>query len=351
MKPIYVYAGSFCPPTYGHLNILRKAAEIFPEVVVVCSVNPNKNGNWFTPEECCRLWQSYDLPANARITTLSDMSKSQTGFDNLVLIRGIRGKADLEENIGVAELNHNSFGINKFFYQYGDQEFADVSSSKVRVAASKLQLEELGRMVSPLVISSLLKKVLDQKNIFLVVGRPGGGKSTFLKILNQKNPRNIHLNTDDFLAELKPLLRAHFQTDDLVTLALERDEEVKQVLKKPWLEKLQQALVQMPPDSNVFVEIPYGLQENKHSYRFIGGKVLYIGCKNQKQNQARVLKRGTPEHQPFINLIPDWEESQNVAKKNNLELWLINTDGSLEQLAETACRFNQVLEQGGTWHG
>ncbi len=351
MKPIYVYAGSFCPPTYGHLNILQKAAELFPEVVVVCSVNPNKNGNWFTPEECAQLWQSYDLPANARITTLSDMSKKQTSFDNIVLIRGLRGRADLQENIGVVELNHNQFGINKFFYQYGDSEFAEVSSSKVRAAASKLQLEELGRMVSPLVISSLLEKVLKLKNLFLVVGRPGGGKSTFLKVLQQQNQLNVHINTDDFLAEFKSILKEHFQTDDLISLALERDEEVKQVLKKPYLEKLRQEFTKMPEGSNVFVEIAYGLQPNKHSYRYVGGKVLYIGCDDEDQNSKRVNQRGNPEHQPFIKLIPDWEQSQRVAEQNRLSLWQINTNCSLEQLVDTASRFNQVLEQGGSWHG
>lgn len=162
MKPIYVYAGSFCPPTYGHLNILLKVAEIFPEVVVVCSVNPNKNGNWFTPEECCRLWQGYDLPANVRITTLSEMSKQQTSFDNIVLIRGIRTEADLEENIGVAELNHNSFGINKFFYQYADN-FLTVSSTSVRNLALNHEWDQLPFYVSASICEALRKKVMEKE--------------------------------------------------------------------------------------------------------------------------------------------------------------------------------------------
>ena len=49
MKPVFVYPGTFCPPTYGHLAIVRKAAKLFPRDVlnIVCSFNPGKKTTCF----------------------------------------------------------------------------------------------------------------------------------------------------------------------------------------------------------------------------------------------------------------------------------------------------------------
>ena len=38
-----VFAGSFDPPTFGHLNIIERAQKLFSEIHVVIAVNKNKN--------------------------------------------------------------------------------------------------------------------------------------------------------------------------------------------------------------------------------------------------------------------------------------------------------------------
>ena len=70
MKPIYVYPGTFCPPTYGHLRIVQRSADLFDRVLILCSVNSAKNANWFTPEECRDFWLAYDLPDNVTVSTV-----------------------------------------------------------------------------------------------------------------------------------------------------------------------------------------------------------------------------------------------------------------------------------------
>ena len=45
-----VYAGSFDPVTFGHLDIIERAADITDELVVAVLENPNKN-YLFTVEE------------------------------------------------------------------------------------------------------------------------------------------------------------------------------------------------------------------------------------------------------------------------------------------------------------
>ena len=38
-----VFAGSFDPPTYGHLNVIERASKLFDKLDIVIAVNPDKN--------------------------------------------------------------------------------------------------------------------------------------------------------------------------------------------------------------------------------------------------------------------------------------------------------------------
>ena len=50
-----IYPGSFDPITLGHINIIKRAANAFDKVIVCISVNSEKNGGLFTPEERLEL--------------------------------------------------------------------------------------------------------------------------------------------------------------------------------------------------------------------------------------------------------------------------------------------------------
>jgi len=344
MKTQYVYPGSFCPPTYGHLAILKRAAEFLPEVVVVCSENRDKVDRWFSPEVCKEMWKTYALPENVRITTFDEfVRENNVNGANLVMIRGIRGDADLEQEKKVVAYNSKKFGIDKYLYILSDDEHKDISSTKAREVAEGLNLEELARFVSPLAISALLEKVLDIKNLFMVVGRPGSGKSTFLKMLAEENAVNIHINTDEFNKKLMPLISKSFPGKDVYGIVLERENELLEVITSPWLELLKKALRTVPKQTNVFVEIPYGLEANKSMFQYLGGKVLYVGCEEVETNKRRNDARGTPNIEGFIEKIPGKEESEIIAKNNGLRLTVINTDGSLDKLSENASLFNRNI--------
>jgi len=346
MKTTYVYPGTFSPPTLGHLNIVQQAAQIFPELIILCSENPGKKEVWFSPEECKNLWATYKLPQNVTIMTLAEFKSLTIKKERIVMIRGLRGPQDLESEIEVMLFNEKYFGIKKYFYIFGAKKFKNVSSSKVRQKISSLDLRHLAQSVSPLVISALLEKFLQVKNIFLVVGRPGSGKSTFLKMLNQLNASNYLITTDGFNQQLKPLLKEKFGQEDLIKVALNREVEMKKIIAKSWINLLAESLRLAPAESNIFVEIAYGLQLDKLLFRFVGGKIIYIGCQNESENFQRVVSRGTPELTGFIKKIPDQEETRQMAKKYHLAASYINTSCSLEELYGKAQKVNNLILGG-----
>jgi pantetheine-phosphate adenylyltransferase len=341
---VWVYPGSFCPPTYGHLRLIERAAEMFPSLQVVCSNDSEKKDRWFSMEECKDLWESYYLPkkGNLNFLTLPEFMRKNVDPSRIAIVRGIRNDSDWERERQVAILNQNKFGITRYFYLLSENGYEDVSSSRVREMAENLEIEVLHKLVSPLVISALLEKILKIGNLYLVVGKPGAGKSTFLGHLQEMDRGNVWINSDKITLRLKSRLEDRYPGENLIKVVRERGEEIHEVIGRPWLDSLRNELKGTAGAKNVFVEIPYGLEKNKQLFRFVGGKVIYLGC-DERENRKRLISRGTSELSVFMEKIPGKAESQRIAKENKLRLISIDTGGSLEDLRRSAKKFNSEI--------
>lgn len=343
MKSIYVFPGTFSPPTYGHVDIVQQAIKIFPEVIIVCSKNPNKDKAQFTQKECKKLWKTYKLPSGVKIVTFDEFQTLKIDPERMVMIRGIRNSEDEKHEKEIMMYNKKNFNITKFFYIFGKKEHLKISSSSARKHAKEMNLEALSKEVSPVVVSSLIEKTTNIKNIFMVVGSPGGGKSTFLKMLEKIDDNNVHINTDFFNKQLKPLLEKKFGKN-LIKTVTEKEKEFNKFIAIPWIQLLVKSLKETIPKSNVFVEIPYGLKAEKELFRFLGGKIIYIGCDNEKEIISRNAKRNTLHLRNFINKIPKKDETVEITKQHNLRACYIDTNCSLELLFKKALNFNEIIQ-------
>ena len=152
-----VYPGSFDPVTYGHLDILRRAARMFDEVTV-CILDNKAKTSLFSVEERVKMLGlvTGDIP-NVRIDTydglLIDYAKS---IDCHVSIRGLRAVTDFEYEMQIAQTNRLlSRGSLDTIFLMTRLQYAYLSSSSVREIAS------FGGDVSPCVppeIEALLKE-------------------------------------------------------------------------------------------------------------------------------------------------------------------------------------------------
>ena len=63
-----IFAGSFDPPTYGHLDIIERTSEIFDSIDVVIAVNPNKKYLFSDDERYSMLCELVKKYKNSQFT-------------------------------------------------------------------------------------------------------------------------------------------------------------------------------------------------------------------------------------------------------------------------------------------
>lgn len=155
-----IYPGSFDPVTYGHLDIIRRAAKIFDEVIVGILNNPEKSP-LFSVEERVKMLEEVtrDVP-NVKIDSFSGLLVDYTKQNNIqVSVRGIRGVSDLEYEMQTAQYNSKlSDEQLETVFLTTSPEYSYISSSGVR------QVAGFHGDLSPYVPESIAKLVKDKYN-------------------------------------------------------------------------------------------------------------------------------------------------------------------------------------------
>lgn len=133
-----IYPGSFDPVTYGHLDIIKRAAQIFDELTVSVLNNKLKTP-LFSVEERVNILKeaTKDIP-NVKVESFSgllvDYAKSR---DVHVVIRGLRAITDFEYELQNAQTNTLlSEGALDTVFLTTRLEYAYLSSSSVKEIAS-----------------------------------------------------------------------------------------------------------------------------------------------------------------------------------------------------------------------
>ncbi len=135
MQRIGIYAGSFDPPTNGHMWMIQRGAEMFDELVVVLAVNPDKRG-LFSLAQRQQLMESLleSLPSHVRLATVEQgflvdfARKVGAGF----LLRGIRNTKDFEYEKSMARMNARMESDIRSVFLMPPGELEEISSTMVK---------------------------------------------------------------------------------------------------------------------------------------------------------------------------------------------------------------------------
>ena len=132
-----LYPGSFDPVTLGHLDIIRRAAAIFDTVVVGVLHNPEKKGCFSVEQRVDMLQRACrDMP-NVQVISYGGLLAQLTKETDIsVVVRGVRGVADLESETAMARINHQLNPALETLFLPASPEMGEISASMVRQLAA-----------------------------------------------------------------------------------------------------------------------------------------------------------------------------------------------------------------------
>lgn len=160
---IAVYPGSFDPITYGHLDIIRRAAKLFDHVRVGIGINPKKSGMFSTDEradlirDACAAEDSDILldvvHVDAYKGLVYDYAK-QAGA--VAIVRGLRALTDFEYELQFAHVIKRMRPSIEPVFMMTAEDNSYVSSSLVKELAQ--HGADISSFVPPCVEEALKSK-------------------------------------------------------------------------------------------------------------------------------------------------------------------------------------------------
>jgi pantetheine-phosphate adenylyltransferase len=134
---IAMYPGSFDPVTNGHVDIIKRAAAIFDEVIVAVAVNSKKQPLFNAEERVELVQESLKHFPNVKVAKAEGLTVDfAKRYDARVLIRGLRAVSDFESEMQISGINRHLEPELETLFITADAAYSFLSSSIVKEAAS-----------------------------------------------------------------------------------------------------------------------------------------------------------------------------------------------------------------------
>ncbi len=155
---IAVYPGTFDPITLGHEDIVRRAADLFDEVIVAVAGSTSKR-TLFSFEERVALAKSvFKASSNVKVIGFSGLLMQFVQDQNAqMVVRGLRAASDFEYEFQLAGMNRKLFPQLETIFLTPSEQYMFVSSTLVREVATLGG--DVHQFVSPTVETAILEKL------------------------------------------------------------------------------------------------------------------------------------------------------------------------------------------------
>lgn len=149
---IAVYPGSFDPVTYGHIDIIKRAANVFDHLIVAVLNNAGKNPLFTVPERIKLLEEVTRGVDNVEVDFFQDLLINYMKTKKArVIVRALRSVSDYEYELQLASMNRKLGKDVETLFMTSSPQYSYLSSSIVK---------EIARFHGP--VSELVPPVVEQ---------------------------------------------------------------------------------------------------------------------------------------------------------------------------------------------
>jgi len=135
-KTIAIYPGTFDPVTNGHVDIIKRALQLFDKLVVAVAHNPQKNP-MFTVEERVDFIKSATTGwENLEIDSFNDLLTNYARKREAnVIIKGLRAISDFDFELQMGLMNRTFHKSLETIFMIPSEEYSFLSSKIIKEIA------------------------------------------------------------------------------------------------------------------------------------------------------------------------------------------------------------------------
>ncbi len=154
-----VCPGSFDPVTNGHIDVIRRAAVLYDEVVVAVLINKKKQGLFVVEERMEMLREVTASYGNVVVASFHGLLVDFCREHSIpAIVKGLRAVTDFDYELQMAQMNHRLTGVESLFVAT-NPDYSFLSSSLVKEVAT------IGGDVAGLVPDPVLTRLLERLSI------------------------------------------------------------------------------------------------------------------------------------------------------------------------------------------
>ena len=152
-----IYPGSFDPITLGHLNIVKRAAQVFEKVVVCVMVNSAKRPTFSLEERVEMIRKVTERFPNVEVDSWDGLLAEYAGrFEGAVVVKGLRAMSDFEAEFQMALVNKRINPSLETLFLTASEKYTYLSSTIVK------EMSSYGADISEFVPREILEAVIEK---------------------------------------------------------------------------------------------------------------------------------------------------------------------------------------------
>jgi pantetheine-phosphate adenylyltransferase len=153
-----IYPGTFDPITYGHIDLVKRAAPLFDKVIVAIAINPGKQPVFSLEERVALAKETLQGLDNIEVRGFEGLLVNEAiNMGANVIIRGLRAVSDFEYELQLATMNRRMQSKVETLFLTPAENLSFVSSSLVKEIA--VLGGDVSEFVAPCVQTALKAKL------------------------------------------------------------------------------------------------------------------------------------------------------------------------------------------------